>query len=106
MGGRATTCSCGARTWKRATAARRDATNTGATWRLSTRFCSTWRGLLASGRVDSGPDCASDGREGNNLLMRRTNMEAGHGGASGRYKHWRDVAFEYAFLLDLAGTTR
>ncbi len=39
----------------------------------------------------------------NNRLILRTNMEAGHGGASGRYKHWRDVAFEYAFLLDLAG---
>jgi oligopeptidase B len=39
----------------------------------------------------------------NNRLMLRTNMEAGHSGASGRYKRWRDVAFEYAFLLDLAG---
>jgi len=39
----------------------------------------------------------------NNRLILRTNMEAGHAGASGRYKRWRDVAFEYAFLLDLAG---
>jgi oligopeptidase B len=39
----------------------------------------------------------------NNRLILRTNMEAGHGGASGRYKRWRDVAFEWAFLLDLAG---
>ncbi|HET9385959.1 MAG TPA: S9 family peptidase, partial [Gemmatimonadales bacterium] len=39
----------------------------------------------------------------NNRLILRTNMEAGHSGASGRYKRWRDVAFEYAFLLDLAG---
>lgn len=38
-----------------------------------------------------------------NLLILRTNMEAGHGGSSGRYKRWHDVAFEYAFLLDLAG---
>ena len=38
-----------------------------------------------------------------NRLMLRTNMEAGHGGSSGRYKRWRDVAFEYAFMLDLAG---
>jgi oligopeptidase B len=38
-----------------------------------------------------------------NRLILRTNMEAGHGGASGRYKRWRDVAFEWAFLLDLAG---
>ena len=39
----------------------------------------------------------------NNRLILRTNMEAGHSGASGRYKRWHDVAFEYAFLLDLAG---
>src|SRR6266480_981027 len=38
-----------------------------------------------------------------NRLILRTNMEAGHGGSSGRYKRWHDVAFEYAFLLDLAG---
>lgn len=38
-----------------------------------------------------------------NRLILRTNMEAGHGGSSGRYKRWRDVAFEYAFMLDLAG---
>ena len=42
-------------------------------------------------------------RTDNNRLILRTNMEAGHAGASGRYKRWRDVAFEYAFLLDLAG---
>jgi oligopeptidase B len=38
-----------------------------------------------------------------NRLLLRTNMEAGHGGASGRYRRWREVAFEWAFLLDLAG---
>jgi len=35
--------------------------------------------------------------------MLKTNMEAGHGGASGRYQRWREIAFQYAFLLDLAG---
>jgi oligopeptidase B len=39
----------------------------------------------------------------NNRLILKTNMEAGHGGASGRYKRWREIAFEWAFLLDLAG---
>jgi oligopeptidase B len=29
-------------------------------------------------------------------------MEAGHGGVSGRYKRYRETAFDYAFLLDLA----
>ena len=38
-----------------------------------------------------------------NPLLLKTNMEAGHGGASGRYERYRETAFEYAFLLDLAG---
>ena len=38
-----------------------------------------------------------------NLLLLRTNMETGHGGASGRFKIYREIAQEYAFLLDLAG---
>jgi oligopeptidase B len=40
---------------------------------------------------------------GDNLILLKTNMDAGHGGAAGRYQRWREVAFEYAFLLDLAG---
>ena len=38
-----------------------------------------------------------------NLLLLKTEMEAGHGGVSGRYKKYREIAFDYAFLLDLAG---
>jgi oligopeptidase B len=38
-----------------------------------------------------------------NRLLLRTNMGAGHGGASGRYDHLREVAFKYAFLLDVVG---
>ena len=38
-----------------------------------------------------------------NRLLLKTNMEAGHGGATGRFKRYRETAFEYAFLLDLAG---
>ena len=41
----------------------------------------------------------------NNRLLLKTNMEAGHGGASGRFKRHRETAFAYAFLLDLAGRT-
>ena len=37
------------------------------------------------------------------LLLLRTNMEAGHGGASGRYHRHRETALQYAFLLELAG---
>ena len=36
-----------------------------------------------------------------NLLIMDCNMEVGHGGASGRFKRYREVALEYAFLLDL-----
>ena len=38
-----------------------------------------------------------------NHILLYTNMEAGHGGASGRYKALRDRAREYAFLLALEG---
>ncbi len=37
-----------------------------------------------------------------NVLVLRTNMEAGHGGATGRLKQHRETALEFAFLLDLA----
>jgi oligopeptidase B len=38
-----------------------------------------------------------------NVLLFKTNMGAGHGGASGRYDYLREVAFDYAFLLQELG---
>ncbi|WP_370688831.1 S9 family peptidase [Fulvivirga ulvae] len=38
-----------------------------------------------------------------NKLLLKTNMDAGHGGASGRFEKFREVALDYAFILDLAG---
>jgi oligopeptidase B len=34
-----------------------------------------------------------------NALLLKTNMGAGHGGASGRYDYLREIALDYAFLL-------
>jgi oligopeptidase B len=39
----------------------------------------------------------------NNLLFMDTNMDAGHGGASGRFEAIKEVAKEFSFLLDLEG---
>lgn len=36
-----------------------------------------------------------------NLLLLHTNMEAGHGGASGRFKQYKETALEYVFFLKL-----
>ena len=36
-------------------------------------------------------------------VLLRTEMSAGHGGKSGRYDSWRQVAWEWAFLADQAG---
>ncbi len=35
------------------------------------------------------------------MILLKTNMEAGHGGASGRFERIRETAFEYAFLIRL-----
>lgn len=37
------------------------------------------------------------------LLLLHTNMEAGHGGASGRFKPLEEIAMQYAFLITLEG---
>jgi oligopeptidase B len=42
----------------------------------------------------------------NNRLLLKTNMDAGHGGASGRFRRHHETAFSYVFLLDLAGITK
>ncbi len=39
----------------------------------------------------------------NNPLLLKTNMGAGHGGASGRYDYLREIAFDYAFMLTQLG---
>jgi oligopeptidase B len=38
-----------------------------------------------------------------NAVFLRVDMEAGHGGKSGRFQRYREIAMEYAFVLDQAG---
>ncbi len=39
-----------------------------------------------------------------NLLLLKTNMGAGHGGASGRYEAIKEIAFNYSFVIKTVGT--
>ena len=41
-----------------------------------------------------------------NKLLFHTNMDAGHGGASGRFDYLKEVALQYAFLLALEGISK
>jgi oligopeptidase B len=50
-----------------------------------------WVARLRTHKTDSNP------------LLYRTTMEAGHGGKSGRFQRFREVAEEYAFILDQSG---
>ncbi|MBF6349635.1 MULTISPECIES: S9 family peptidase [Nocardia] len=42
-------------------------------------------------------------KTGDAPLLLKTEMSAGHGGVSGRYEKWREIAFEYAWVLDTVG---
>jgi oligopeptidase B len=43
-------------------------------------------------------ECKTD----DNMILLHTNLEAGHGGKSGRYEHLQEIAREYAFVIGLA----
>ena len=47
-----------------------------------------------------------DRRTDDNRLLLHTNMKAGHGGASGRYRRYGETAQAYAFMVGLAGLER
>jgi len=42
-------------------------------------------------------------KTGDAPLLLKTEMSAGHGGVSGRYEKWKEVAFEFAWVLDTVG---
>ncbi|KGI69888.1 S9 family peptidase [Mycolicibacterium rufum] len=54
-----------------------------------------WVAALRHAQID--PDT-----DGSRVLL-KTEMNAGHGGISGRYERWKEAAFQYAWLLDVAG---
>ena len=45
-------------------------------------------------------------RTDHNLLLLKTNMGAGHGGASGRYDAYKEQAFIFAFILNQLGVEK
>ncbi len=47
-----------------------------------------------------------DMKTGDKLLLLHTNMDAGHGGASGRFERLRETALDYAFIFDLEGINK
>ncbi|WP_126971409.1 S9 family peptidase [Gynurincola endophyticus] len=47
-----------------------------------------------------------DHHKGNNVILFKTTMEAGHGGSSGRFNQLKDVAVVYSFLMALEGITK
>jgi oligopeptidase B len=51
-----------------------------------------WVAALRHTKTDSNP------------VLLKTEMNAGHGGISGRYERWKETAFQYAWLLDAAKT--
>ena len=44
-------------------------------------------------------------KTGDSVLLLKTNMDSGHGGASGRFDSIRETAFELAFILNRMGIT-
>lgn len=47
-----------------------------------------------------------DMKTDDNLLLLRTEMDYGHGGASGRFQVYKEIAFEYAFILKVLDRVR
>jgi len=45
-------------------------------------------------------------KKGNNVILLKTDMDYGHGGASGRFDYLKDIALNYAFLFKLEGITK
>ncbi|MFB1294740.1 S9 family peptidase [Mycobacterium sp. pW049] len=53
-----------------------------------------WVAALRHAQIDPAGEAAK--------VLLKTEMNAGHGGISGRYERWKEAAFQYAWLLDVA----
>ena len=63
---------------------------------------STTPGCSTSSPPSGSPGCGPSRSTATDVLL-RTEMSAGHGGVSGRYKAWKDRAFTLAWILDRMG---
>jgi len=55
---------------------------------------------VAAQRDTAGEGSGSQSQGHNPQVLLKTEMAAGHGGVSGRYHSWRELAFEYAWIID------
>ena len=55
---------------------------------------------IAGGRPAFQPGSARRAEAPNPQVLLKTEMAAGHGGVSGRYHGWRELAFEHAWIID------
>ena len=62
-----------------------------------------WVAKLREMKTDNNPLILRALKRGDNLILLKTNMEAGHGGASGRFDRLKEVALAYAFALKVTG---
>ena len=51
-----------------------------------------WEGTKFAARI-------RDMKTDSNTLLLKANLGAGHGGSSGRYDRWREIAFDYAYMV-------
>ncbi len=68
----------------------------------SSRPASTTRRSCTGSPRSTSPNSARS-RPNDTPLLLHINMDAGHGGASGRYDYLKEIAFDYAFLLTRTG---